>query len=117
MVLWKETAFPLCRATERRWKRNVVSRVSSVIVVIRLPLLLAYTQFPRNEKITLCNIKKYKNHAGMDLTSPPPSQNSHAVRWHCYYYDYNSSGSKPQTWIDNMKEDQKARNVNIGAAA
>jgi len=39
MVLWKETAFPLCRATERRWKRNVVSpRVSSVIVVIRLPI-------------------------------------------------------------------------------
>ena len=33
MVLWKETAFPLCRAMERRWKRNVVSRVSSVIVV------------------------------------------------------------------------------------
>ena len=28
MVLWKETAFPLYRATERRWKRNVVSRVS-----------------------------------------------------------------------------------------
>jgi len=28
MVLWKETAFPLCRAVERRWKRNVVSRVS-----------------------------------------------------------------------------------------
>ena len=26
MVLWKETAFPLCRAMERRWKRNVVSR-------------------------------------------------------------------------------------------
>ena len=25
MVLWKETAFPLCRAMERRWKRNVVS--------------------------------------------------------------------------------------------
>jgi len=22
MVLWKETAFPLCRAMERRWKRN-----------------------------------------------------------------------------------------------
>ena len=28
MVLWKETALPLCRAMERRWKRNVVSRVS-----------------------------------------------------------------------------------------
>jgi len=38
MVLWKETAFPLWKATEKRWKRNVVSRVSSVIVVIRLPI-------------------------------------------------------------------------------
>jgi len=28
VVLWKETAFPVCRAMERRWKRNVVSRVS-----------------------------------------------------------------------------------------
>ena len=26
------------------------------------------TQFPRKEKITLCNIKKYKNQAGMNLT-------------------------------------------------
>ena len=24
MVLWKETAFPLCRAMEKRWKRNIV---------------------------------------------------------------------------------------------
>ena len=38
MVLWKETALLLCRAMERRWKRNVVSRVSSVMV-IRLPML------------------------------------------------------------------------------
>ena len=38
MVLWKEIAVPLCRAMERRWKRNVVSQVSSVIVVIRLPI-------------------------------------------------------------------------------
>ena len=30
MVLWKETAFPLRKAMKRRWKRNVVSRVSSV---------------------------------------------------------------------------------------
>jgi len=28
-------------------------------------------------------IKKYKNQAGMNLTPPPPSQNSYAVRWHC----------------------------------
>jgi len=38
IVFWKETASPLWRAVERRWKRNVVSRVSSVIVVIRLPV-------------------------------------------------------------------------------
>ena len=38
MVLWKETAFPLWRAVVRCWKRNVVSQVSSVIVVIRLPV-------------------------------------------------------------------------------
>jgi len=41
------------------------------------------TQFPGNEKITLCNTKKYKNQAGKNLTPPPPSQNSYAVRWHC----------------------------------
>ena len=40
MVSWKETAFPLWRAMARRWKRNVVSRVSSVIVVIRLPIII-----------------------------------------------------------------------------
>ena len=38
MVFWKETAFPLCRAMEKLWKMNVVSRVSSVVVVIRLPI-------------------------------------------------------------------------------
>jgi len=38
------------------------------------------TQFPGTEKIALCNTKKYKNQAGMNLTPPPPSQNSHAVR-------------------------------------
>ena len=31
----------------------------------------------------LCNTKKYKNQAGMNLTTPPPSQNSPAVRWIC----------------------------------
>ena len=53
-------------------------------------LLLIYfsdpgTQFPGNEKITLCNTEKYKNQPGMNLTHPPPSQNSHAVRWHCTF--------------------------------
>ena len=31
-----------------------------------------YYFFSRKEKITLCNIKKYKNQAGMNLTPPPP---------------------------------------------
>ena len=37
MVLWKETAFPL-QSHGKGWKRNVVSLVSSVIVVIRLQI-------------------------------------------------------------------------------
>ena len=41
------------------------------------------TQFRGNEKNTLCNTEKYKKQAGINLTPPPPSQNSHAVRWHC----------------------------------
>jgi len=36
MVLWKETTFPLWRAMDRHWKWNIVSLVSSVIVVIHL---------------------------------------------------------------------------------
>jgi len=39
-------------------------------------------QFPGNEKITLICKEKIQK-AGMNLTSHPPSQNSHAVRWHC----------------------------------
>ena len=35
------------------------------------------------KKITLCNTKKYKHQTGMNLTPPPPSRNSHVVRWHC----------------------------------
>jgi len=36
------------------------------------------------KKITLRNTKKYTNQTGMNLTPPPPpSQNSHVVRWHC----------------------------------
>jgi len=41
------------------------------------------TQFPWNEKNYAVQYKKYKNQAGMNLTSPPSSQNSYAVRWHC----------------------------------
>jgi len=55
-------------------------------------------QFPWNKKNYAMRYKKYKNPAGMNLTPPPPSQNSHAVRWHCaaeserrvayYYYTF-----------------------------
>jgi len=38
IVLLKETAFPLWRAMDKRWKRNVVSLVSSVMTVMRLPI-------------------------------------------------------------------------------
>ena len=43
---------------------------------VQICLLLFYdpsTQFPG----------MYKNQSGMNLTSPPSSQNCHAVRWHC----------------------------------
>ena len=53
------------------------------IVVVIIIIIYPGTQFPGNEKNTLCNTEKYKNQAGMNLTPPPPSQNSHAVRWHC----------------------------------
>ena len=40
-VLWKEIAFLLCTAMKRRWERNCdVSRVSSLIMVIRLLLFV-----------------------------------------------------------------------------
>ena len=55
---------------------------------IHICLLLFFdpgTQFLGNEKKLRYAIqKKYKNQAGMNLTPPPPpSQNSHAGRWHC----------------------------------
>ena len=33
-MLWKETAFPRCRATDSRWNKNAVSLGSSVTAVI-----------------------------------------------------------------------------------
>jgi len=37
-VARKETAFPLWRAAESRWERNMVSLVSSVTELMRLPI-------------------------------------------------------------------------------
>jgi len=54
-----------------------------IIIIIIIIIFYPGTHFPGNEKNTLCNPTMYKNQAGMNLTPPPPSQNSHAVRWHC----------------------------------
>ena len=82
-----KTALKRCTSTETLWNRKAPSLSSLEDVEIFLPKLPKSwpgTQFPRNEKNTLCNTNKYKNQAGMNLTPPPtPSQNSHAVRWHC----------------------------------
>ena len=56
MVLWKETAFPLCRAMDRRGKRNVVSLVSSVIVVIRLPISIVWAHMPSHTMYLFCSL-------------------------------------------------------------
>ena len=48
---------------------------TTIIIIIFDP----GAQLTGNEKNTLCNTKKYKNQAGMNLTPHPPSQNSHAV--------------------------------------
>jgi len=51
-----------------------------IIIIIIITIFNPGTQFPWNKKITLCNTKTYKNQAGMNLTPPPPSQNSHAMQ-------------------------------------
>jgi len=49
-----------------------------IIIIILTPVLNSQGM----KKLRYAIQKKYKNQAGMNLT-PPPSQNSHAVRWHC----------------------------------
>ena len=61
------------------------TKISSYVGLLLLLLLFfdPGTRFPANENNYDMQYKKYKNQAGMNLTPPPPSQNSHAVRWHC----------------------------------
>jgi len=72
MALWKETAFPLCRAMERRWKRNIISRVSSVIVVIRLSVIDGrnWREFYIAELIFTCVPKHFGPLAGRRAIGP-----------------------------------------------
>jgi len=89
-----------CISIERSWNRNEVSRESPAKELNRRPTSLKKFRAdafsgPMVSKawigiynqiiiiIMLCNTKRYKNQAVMNLTPPPPSQNSHAVRWHC----------------------------------
>jgi len=55
---------------------------TNTFIIFIIIILWPRYSIPREWKITLCNAKKYKNQAGMNLTSPP-SQNSRAVMWHC----------------------------------
>jgi len=59
--------------------RNGYKEISSRIIII---IFWPRYSIPREWKNTLCNTKKYNNQAEINLT-PPPSQNSHAVRGHC----------------------------------
>ena len=59
----------------------VVVVVVIIIIIIIINFFGPGTQFPGNEKNYAMQYKKvHKNQAGMNLTPPPPSQNSHAVR-------------------------------------
>ena len=62
--LWKETAFPLCRAIERRWKRNIVSLVSSVIVVMRLQIIII---------IIIIDVYRVCDYDGISVNAARPS--------------------------------------------
>ena len=79
----------LCSASYEHTSVAYSSNAAAHTAVRELDLLLLYFvprySIPRElKKIMPCNTKKYKNQAGMNLTPPPPpSQNSHAVRWHC----------------------------------
>ena len=94
---WQVILFHSFQCTTRCTASIFLGRIARAIQTHLLLLLLfdPSTQFPGNEKNMLCNTKKYKNQAGMNLTPPPASQSSHAVRWHCtaesinynYYYD------------------------------
>jgi len=70
------------RAGGQQQRRHSTARSSKCGQCHVVSLLLFFdpgTQFPGNGEITLCTTKKYKNQAEMNLTPPPPSENSHAV--------------------------------------
>ena len=61
---------------------STINIVVVIIIIIFSPKYSIPSREWKNYAMLLCNTKKYKNQAGMNLT-PPPLKNSHAVRWHC----------------------------------
>ena len=99
-------ALKRCTSTEMRW----------CIIIFLTPVLNSQGM----KKLRYAIQKKYKNQAGINLTPPRPSQNSHAVRWHCtaeserrlagnkkliyyyyYYYYYYLSPPAQSRWQEN----------------
>jgi len=62
----------------RIFYRKHDTTVITIIIVFLTPVLNS-----QGMKKYAMQYKKYKNQAGMNLTHPPPSQNSHTERWHC----------------------------------
>jgi len=56
-----------------------------IIILISINIFWPRYSVPREWKKLRYAIQKstHTDQAGMNLTPPPPSQNSHAVRWHC----------------------------------
>jgi len=49
-----------------------------IIIIFLTPVLNSRGM----KKLRYAIQKKYKNQAGIEPFTPPPSQNSHAIRWH-----------------------------------
>ena len=97
-----------------RWM-STLTRWKKLLLLLLLFLGPRYS-IPREWKNTLCSTKKYKNQAGMNFTPPPPSQNSHAVRWHCTAESKRRVAEikswflcrRPTHWLDPMTQRQLA---------
>jgi len=84
---WQEIVIFITVINTRNLKSKPCYQICLLLLLLLLFFILFFdpgTQFPGNEKnyARLCNTEKYKNQAGMNVTPPPPSQNSHALRWH-----------------------------------
>jgi len=64
-------------------KTSKINETADQLIVIIIVIFCdPHTQSQGMKKLRYAIQKKYTNQAGMNLTPPPPSQNSHAVGWH-----------------------------------